>query len=128
MKILPLVFAVSLLTPAGFQAPQEKPKPPTEPAFEGCLAKSSTEGTFLLTNARAVSGTIVGTGLKFRVMADNKGVELLPHVNHVVQITGPVEGTIPPAGKPVPENELPQLRAKGLSMIANECITPEGTN
>lgn len=126
MKLFPLLLTVSLLGPVGFQAQQEKPKPQTEPAFEGCLAKSSTEGVFLLTNARAVSGTIVGTGMRFRVMPDNKGVELLPHVNHVVQITGPVEGTMPAAGKQVPEPELPQIRAKGLSMISNECIVPQG--
>lgn len=126
MKLLPLIVALGLLGPVGSQAQQEKPTPPVEPAFEGCLAKSSTEGMFLLTNARAVNGTIVGTGLRFRVMPDNKGVELLPHVNHVVQITGPVEGTVPPAGKQVPETELPQIRAKGLSMIANECIVPQG--
>lgn len=122
MKLIPLLLTVSLLSPIGFQAQQEKPKPPADPVFEGCLAKSSTEGTFLLTNARAVNGTIVGTGLRFRVMPDNKGVELMPHVNHVVQITGPVEGTMPPAGKQVAEPELPQIRAKGLSMISNECI------
>lgn len=101
---------------------QQTPAPPSEPALEGCLAKSRTEGVFLLTNARAVSGTIVGTGLRFRVIPDHKGIELLPHLNHVVQITGPVEGAMPSAGKQVPETELPQIRAKGLSMISNECI------
>lgn len=124
MKLLPLLLTVWLLGPVGFQAQQEKPKPPVEPAFEGCLAKSTTADIFLLTNARAVGGPIVGTGLRLRVMADHKGIELLPHVNHVVQIAGPVEGAMPPVGKQVPEPELPQIRAKSLSMISNECILP----
>ena len=124
MKSFISALAVCLIAgaSAGAQQQQQQTPPPPDPAFEGCLAKSTTEGVFLLTNARAVSGTIVGTGLRFRVMPDNKGIELLPHVNHVVQITGPVEGTMPPAGKQVPEPELPQIRAKGLSMISNECI------
>lgn len=125
MKSFISALAVCLIAgaSAGAQQQQQQTPPPSpEPAFEGCLAKSTTEGVFLLTNARAVSGTIVGTGLRFRVMPDNKGVALLPHLNHVVQITGPVEGTIPAAGKQVPEPELPQIRAKGLSMISNECL------
>lgn len=124
MKSFISALAVCLIAgaSAGAQQQQQQTPPPPEPAFEGCLAKSTTEGVFLLTNARAVSGTIVGTGLRFRVMPDNKGVELLPHVNHIVQITGPVEGRVPPAGKQVPEPELPQIRARGLSMISNECL------
>lgn len=119
------ISALAVCLVAGFAstgAQQQPTPPPPDPAFEGCLAKSSTDGVFLLTNARAVAGTIVGTGLRFRVMADNKGIELLPHINHVVQVTGPVEGAVPPVGKPIPEPELPQIRVKGLSMISSECI------
>lgn len=123
MKSFISALAVCLVAGLASTGAQQQPTPPPpEPAFEGCLAKSTTDGVFLLTNARAVNGTIAGTGLRFRVVPDNKGITLLPHVNHVVQITGPVEGAIPPAGKPVPETELPQIRAKGLSMISNECI------
>lgn len=123
MKLLPILLAASLLAPVvAQQTTQEKPKQPVDPAFEGCLAKGPTEGVFLLQNARPVAGTIVGTGLRFKLVADNKGIDMTPHLNHVVQVSGPVEGTVPPAGKQVPEAELPQVRVKSLSMISNECV------
>ena len=128
MKLLPILLAASILAPVGAQqTTQEKPTQPVDPAFEGCLAKGPTDGVFLLQNARAVSGTIVGTGLRLRLVADNKGIELLPHLNHVVQVSGPVEGTVPTPPtpeKPVPDTELPQVRVKAVSMISNECIVP----
>ncbi len=125
MTFLPILLAASILAPFGaHQATQEKPKPAAESAFEGCLAKSTTEGVFLLTNARAVAGTIVGVGLRLKVVADNKGIDLFSHLNHVVQVTGPVEGTISTSGKPIPEAELPLVRVKALSMISSECIVP----
>jgi hypothetical protein len=125
MKLMSLVFAVSLLAQfSGGPAVQEPPKPAVAPSFEGCLAKGSAEGTFLLQSARDVSGTVVGTGLRFRLVADTKDIALMPHVNHVVRVTGPVEGTIPPAGSTVPEADLPQIRVKALSMISSECIVP----
>ena len=125
MKLFPILLAASILAPfAAQQTTQAPPKQPVDPAFEGCIAKGPTEGVFLLQNARAVAGTIVGTGLRFRLVADNKGINLTPHVNHVVQVTGPVEGQIPAPGKTVPDTELPQLRVKVLSMISSECIVP----
>ncbi len=125
MKLFPILLAASILVPfAAQQTTQDTPKQPVDPAFEGCIAKGPAEGVFLLQNARAVAGTIVGTGLRFRLIADNKGVNLAPHVNHVVQVTGPVEGQIPVPGKAVPDAELPQLRVKTLSMISSECIVP----
>lgn len=125
MNVLPILFVVSLLSPStGNQAVQETPKPAPAPSFEGCLAKGATEGTFLLQNARSVSGTVAGTGLRFRLVADTKDIALAPHLNHVVRVTGPVEGTIPASGSSVPEPDLPQIRVKALSMISNECLAP----
>lgn len=122
MTFLPYVLALMLNVGPGFHASQDRLQPPPDPTFEGCLAKSATDGVWLLTNARAISGTIVGAGLRFRVIPDTKGIELVPHVNHVVQVTGPVEGTIPAQGKQVQEADLPQIRAKSLAMVSNECL------
>jgi len=125
MKLLPIMFAVSLAwSSTGSQVAQEAPKPVTDPSFEGCLAKGAAENTFLLQNARSVSGNVPGVGLRFRLVAEAKDVALVPHVNHVVRVTGPVEGTVPAQGATLPETELPRIRVKALQMISSECISP----
>lgn len=125
MTLLPILLAASILVPfAAQQTTQDTPKQPVDPAFEGCIARGPTEGVFLLQNARPVAGTIVGTGLRFRLIPDNKAINLAPHVNHVVQVTGAVEGQLPAPGKTVPDTELPQLHVKTLKMVSSECIVP----
>lgn len=122
MKLLPFVLALSVLAPLTSQTAQEKQKPPADPSFEGCLARGSAEGVFLLQNGREVTGTVVGAGLRFRLVPDNKSIDLLPHLNHVVRVTGPVTGTVPVTEK-APERDLPQLRVKALTMVSNECVS-----
>lgn len=94
---------------------------PKELTFEGCLTKGA-EGQLLLTNAHSVGGVMAGAGLRFRLQSAHEGIPLQPHLNHVVQITGPLEGVMPPAGRTVPDRELPLIRVKTLSMISNECL------
>ncbi len=125
MTLLPILLAASILVPfAAQQTTQDTPKQSVDSAFEGCIARGPTEGVFLLENARPVAGTIVGTGLRFRLIPDNKAINLAPHVNHVVQVTGAVEGRIPAPGKTVPDTELPQFHVKTLKMVSSECIAP----
>lgn len=122
MKFLPVILFVGLTAVAPGHQTQDPPQKPAELTFEGCLTAAATEGGFLLRNAHAVGGAIAGTGLQFRVIPDHKGIELRPHLTHIVQVTGPMEGAIPPTGRVVPERELPLIRVRTLSMISNECL------
>jgi hypothetical protein len=123
MKLLPVLLFVGLTAAVPVVQSQETQKKPTDPAFEGCIAAAQAEGAFLLRNAHAAGGTIAGTGLQFRLLPD-KGVELKPHVGHVVRVTGPMEGTVPASGKTVPEPELPLIRVKTVTMVSSECLQP----
>jgi hypothetical protein len=122
MNFLPALLVVSLLVPATGLQTQDPPQKPKELTFEGCLSKGATEGSLLLKNAHAVGGTIAGTALQFRLIPDNEGIDLQSHLTHVVQVSGPMEGTIPAAGRTVPERELPLIRVRTVSMISNECL------
>ncbi len=101
--------------------PQPPAQPPRELTFEGCVTRGA-DGQLLLTNAHSVGGVIAGAGLRFRLLPDHDGILLQPHLNHVVQLTGPMDGLLPPPGRIVPDRELPLIRVKTVSKISNECL------
>lgn len=101
------------------QIQQEQSRP--DVTLTGCLATGES-GAYLLSNAVAESG-IVGTNLKFLVVADNDGINLKSHLNHQVRVMGPTDGKAP-TSRPVPESELPTIRVKTISSVTNECVGP----
>jgi hypothetical protein len=130
MKSISLVVALLLAGTTAWsqnQQSQSQSQPQDKTAMSeltvrGCLRAGEQTG-YVLGNAVIEAGSITGTNLRFRVVPDNNGIELKPHLNHQVRLVGPWDGrTPPPSGKVVPETEYPTLRVRTLSMISNECI------
>lgn len=124
MKSLTTAIAICLLVGGSIQAStrqqQEQPQPP-ELTARGCVTAGGDTGTFVLTNAVIEAGSIKGTNVRFRLIPDT-GVELKPHLNHLVRVTGVTQGKVPPPGQTVPESDLPTLRIHTLKMVSSECL------
>ena len=82
-------------------AAQEGAQQPEESTIAGCLQAGSNEGEFVLVNDEKTT---------YQVQAA-EGVEVAPHVNHRVELTGTVEKT---------ESSL-IIKAKALKMVSTSC-------
>jgi hypothetical protein len=80
---------------------QEGAQQPEESTVAGCLQAGSNEGEFVLVNDEKAT---------YQVQAA-EGVEVAPHVNHRVELTGIVEKT---------ESSL-IMKAKALKMVSTSC-------
>ena len=80
---------------------QEGAQQPEESTIAGCLQAGSKEGEFVLVNDEKTT---------YQVQAA-EGVEVAPHVNHRVELTGTVEKT---------ESSL-IIKAKALTMVSTSC-------
>ena len=80
---------------------QEGAQQPEESTIAGCLQAGSNEGEFVLVNDEKTT---------YQVQAA-EGVEVAPHLNHRVELTGTVEKT---------ESSL-IIKAKALKMVSTSC-------
>jgi hypothetical protein len=93
------VFSAQVSMTSG--AAQEGAQQPEESTIAGCLQAGSNEGEFVLVNDEKTT---------YQVHAA-EGVEVAPHVNHRVELTGTVERT---------ETSL-IIKAKALKMVSTSC-------
>ena len=93
------VFSAQLSMTAG--RAQEGAQLPEASTIAGCLQTGSNEGEFVLVNDEKTT---------YQVQAA-EGVEVAPHVNHRVELTGTVEKT---------ESSL-IIKAKALKMVSTSC-------
>jgi hypothetical protein len=80
---------------------QEGAQQPEESTIAGCLQTGSKEGEFVLVNDEKTT---------YQVQAA-EGVDVAPHVNHRVELTGTVEKT---------ESSV-IIKAKALKMVSTSC-------
>ena len=80
---------------------QEAAQQPEDSTIAGCLEAGSNEGEFVLVNDEKTT---------YQVQAA-EGVEVAPHVNHRVELTGTVEKT---------ESSV-IIKAKALKMVSTSC-------
>lgn len=80
---------------------QEGPQQPADTTVAGCLQAGSNEGEFVL---------VIDEKTRYQVQAAD-GVEVAPHVNHRVELTGTVEKT---------ESSL-IMKVKTLKMVSESC-------
>ena len=80
---------------------QESAQQPEETTVVGCLQAGANTGEFVLVNDEKVT---------YEVQAA-EGVEIAPHVNHRVELTGTVEKT---------ESSM-IVKAKALKMVSTSC-------
>ena len=92
------VFSAQVSMTSG--AAQEGAQQPEESTIAGCLQAGLNEGEFVLVNDEKTT---------YQVQAE--GVEVAPHVNHRVELTGTVEKT---------ESSL-IIKAKALKMVSTSC-------
>lgn len=93
------VFSAQISVAAG--GAQDGAQPPQETTIEGCLQGTANEGEFILVDDEKST---------YQVQAA-EGVELAPHVNHRVALTGTVEKT----------DASLVIKAKGLKMMSASC-------
>ena len=80
---------------------QEGAQQPEESTIAGCLQAGSNEGEFVLVNDEKTTDQVQAA----------EGVEVAPHLNHRVELTGTVEKT---------ESSL-IIKAKALKMVSTSC-------
>lgn len=80
---------------------QEGAQQPAETTIAGCLQAGSNEGEFVLVNDEKTRYQVEAT----------EGVEVAPHLNHRVELTGMVEKT---------ESSL-VMKVKTLKMVSDSC-------
>lgn len=82
---------------------QQSAQPPEDTTIVGCLQAGANTGEFVLVNDEKAT---------YQVHAA-EGVEIAPHVNHRVELTGTIEKT---------ESSM-IFKAKGLKMVSTSCGT-----
>jgi hypothetical protein len=106
------------------QPPQTTAKP-VEATLVGCIVRGSAPKTYLFENA-VDPAKKDDKGRKFLVIAA-ADMDLAPHVNHKIQLTGLAEikvvAPVPPATA-VAEKDLPTFTIKTLTMVADTCSEP----
>lgn len=117
------VCLVAGVVSIGAQQQQTPPPPPPQQEISliGCLVQGSQPSIFILENAKPATGTTQEVGTRYMVVPESKDVDLLSHLNHEVQLTGPWDGVIPPPEKPTEEQDLPKLRARSLAPLSSTC-------
>lgn len=102
-NLMALVIVAACIAPVSMGAgeAQEGAQEPKETTIAGCLQAGSNEGEFVLVNDEKTT---------YQVQAAD-GVEVAPHVNHRVELTGTVEMT---------ESSL-IIKATALKMVSTAC-------
>lgn len=110
---------------ASTEAPQAPAQAkPADVTLTGCLVQGSAPNVFVFQNAKKDAKSTEEKGVSFVVVASSETINLRPHLNHEIQITGQSDGKIAPvSSEGKPENELPKLSAKNVTMISNTCAT-----
>jgi hypothetical protein len=108
------------------QPPPTPPQPttarPTEVTLVGCVVRGSEPKTYIFENA-VDPAKKDDKGRKFRLVAAT-GMDLTPHVNHKIQLTGLAENktvTATPPAAAVAEKDLPSFTIKTVTHVADTC-------
>jgi hypothetical protein len=105
--------------------PQQTTAKPVEATLVGCIVRGSAPKTYVFENA-VDPAKKDDKGRKFLVIAA-ADLDLAPHVNHKIQLTGLAEikvvAPVPPATT-VAEKDLPTFTVKTLTMVADTCSEP----
>src|SRR4051812_21771486 len=104
------------------QDPQKAP----DVVITGCLTQGSGPTVFILNEANTNPQHAKERVRTFVVGPNAEDLGLTQQVNHKVTITGVAEDkapATPAAGQKVIEKDLPKLRAKSLTSLADSCST-----
>jgi uncharacterized protein YdeI (BOF family) len=110
--------------------PQTPPQPqtaakPAEVTLVGCVVRGSAPKTYVFENA-VDPAKKEDKGRKFLLIAA-QDMDLTPHVNHKIQLTGLAEtkvvAPVPPATV-VAEKDLPTFTIKTVTHVADTCSEP----
>lgn len=101
--IMVLVVSVMFVSPVALNAAraQESAQQPEDTTVVGCLQAGANPGEFLLVNDEKTTYLVHAA----------EGVEIAPHINHRVELTGTVEKT---------ESNM-IFKAKALKMVSTSC-------
>ncbi|HEY7476569.1 MAG TPA: hypothetical protein VH679_16225 [Vicinamibacterales bacterium] len=109
------------------QAQQQQPPPqstakPMEVTLVGCVVRGTTPKTFLFENA--VDPAKKDEKARTFVLVATPQMDLVPHVNHKIQLVGLAETKVvtpvPPATT-VAEKDLPTFTIKTITHVADTC-------
>ena len=103
-------------------APPQSTAKPTEVTLVGCVVRGTTPKTFLFENA--IDPAKKDEKARTFVIVATPQMDLVPHVNHKIQLVGLAETKVvtpvPPATT-VAEKDLPTFTIKTITHVADTC-------
>ena len=108
--------------------PQAKAAPAApEITLTGCLIQGTGPDVFVLDNAKLSAADRAEKGKTYVLSASAEDLNFKTHLNHEVTITGSADAKVAPMpapGQKAADKDLPNLKAKSVTMVADKCTAP----
>jgi hypothetical protein len=115
-------FATALVAAQGMSNATPAARSKTSPkdmTLTGCLIQGSSATAFQLDNAKTNPKSTMEKGKSYKLVAAAEDLSFSQYVNHEVKITGALEA----AAAQAKTKDLPTLRAKSLTSVADTCTS-----